>query len=402
MLPHLRARHSLSSDSESALGIVCRVLLWFSLAALLPVVTQVEAQRAQAPQVDPVVAQTPSGGAVPAMHALAANPSTSTEQPEGEPNPAVAVEPAWVITRDSAGNVDQRIKVESDFAVGDHLRLGVMLGQGFVYNTLPNSSGDTETMRDAGLTSHWHPNEVLKLEGMFGVSQLGATVGAGEQPVRQALIPIANLQVHLTPPGGIVKVDLGFKRFIFDLSPQLVANRAERNDFVVHPQITLPSGWRLRALAEMGPVTSTGESNARYNSEFSVGHKLGKASELYSTYATLHFAQPSVAGYFSPDLVQNMAGGWTTDLDRKALSLSLDFGAGAGHARNHGDNFGPWGLSLQAQSYLTWTVHAGREVRASYEFYYDQSNPGVAASPASPSGAWHMSVLTFSFRWATQ
>lgn len=89
--------------------------------------------------------------------------------------------------------------------------------------------------------------------------------------------------------------------------------------------------------------------------------------------------------------------GWTTDLDRKSLSLSLDFGAGAGHARAHGSNFGPWGLSLEAQSYLTWSLHSGRELRASYEFYYDQSNPAVAESP---SGAWHMSVLTVSFRWA--
>jgi len=276
-----------------------------------------------------------------------------------------------------------------------------MLGQGFVYNTLPGSSGETEEMRDAGVTSHWHPNDALKFDGMVGVSQLGATVSAGE-PVRRALIPIANLQSHITPPGGILKLDLGFKRFIFDLSPQLVANRAVRNDFVLHPQISLSSGWRLRALAEMGPVTSTGESNARYNSEFTVGHKLGKASELYSTYSMLHYAQPSDAGYFSPDLVQNMAGGWTTDLDRKSLSLSLDCGAGAGHARNHGDNFGPWGLSLQAQSYVTWTIHEGRELRASYEFYYDQSNPGVAASPTSPPGAWHMSVVTISFRWATR
>ena len=178
-----------------------------------------------------------------------------------------------------------------------------------------------------------------------------------------------------------------------------MANRAVRNDFIVHPQISLPSGWRLRELAEIGPVTSTGQSNNRFNSELTVGHKLGKSSELYSTYTTLHYAQPTDAGYFSPDLVQNMEGGWSTDLDRKSLSLSLDCGAGSGHAKNHGESFGPWGLSMHAASFLTWTSNSGQELRASYEFYYDQSNPGVAQS--SP-GAWHMTVLTVSFRWGKQ
>lgn len=368
------------------------MLPWFFLAASLPVFAQ---------QMDSMPRPTSLDGAVPAIYPPPANPSPPAEEPEEEPNPAAAVEPAWVTTRDSLGNVRQRIKMESDFALGDRVRLGLLFGQGFLYNTLPNSSGKTEEIRDVGITGQWHPNEVVKFEGMAGVSQAGATVDASEQPVRQAVIPITDVQAHLTSPGKIVKVDLGFKRFIFDLSPQLVANRAVRNDFVVHPEISLSSGWRLRALAEMGPVTSAGESNARYNSEFTVGRKLGKASELYSTYSMLHYAQPSDAGYFSPDLVQNIQGGWSTDVDRKAFSLSLDFGLGAGHAKEHADTFGPWGLSLGAQSYLTWTVGGGREVRASYEFYYDQSNPAVESSSSS-SGAWHMSVLTLSFRWATR
>jgi hypothetical protein len=309
------------------------------------------------------------------------------------------VESTSVTTSDSLGNVRQRAKVESDFAVGDSARLGLLFGQGFIYNVLSKSNSNTEKIRDVGVTGQWHPNDIVKFDGMFGVSQAGATVAPDGQTVGQATIPITKVEVHLMPPGEIVKIDLGFKRFIFDLSPQLVANRAVRNDLVLHPQINLPSGWRLRALAEIGPVTMAGDSNARYNSEFTVGHKLGKESELYSTYSVLHYANASNAGYFSPDLVQNMEGGWSTDIDRKALSLSLDFGFGAGHARGHGDTFGPWGLSAHSESDLTWTVRHGREVHTSYEFYYDQSNPGVETSS---SAAWHMSVLTLSFRWALQ
>ena len=42
----------------------------------------------------------------------------------------------------------------------------------------------------------------------------------------------------------------------------------------------------------MGPMTRAGESNVRYNAEFTAGHKLGKKSELSSTYGT--FTPPSL------------------------------------------------------------------------------------------------------------
>jgi hypothetical protein len=389
MSRRIRASCPLRSISESVLRTVWCVLLWFSLVASLP---------AHAQQVDSPP-QSSSENAVPETHPPDANPSPPTEETGKEPNPTAAAEPAWVTTWDSLGNVRQGIKVQSDFAIGDSARLGLLFGAGFINNTQPQSTVSTAGIRDAEITGQWHPSEVVKFEGMFGVSQASTPVDGSEQTARQT-IPTTKVLASLTPPGEIIKVDLGFERSFYDLSPQLVANRVIRNQFVVHPAITLPAGWRLRALAEMGPMTSAGESNARYNSEFTIARKLGTKSELYSTYGMLHFANASNAGYFSPDMVENMEGGWTTDIDRKTLSLSLDFAAGAGHAREHGVNsFGPWGLSLGAQSYLTWTVREGSEVRASYEFYYDKSNPAVESSS---SAGWHMSVLTLSFHWAKQ
>ena len=217
--------------------------------------------------------------------------------------------------------------------------------------------------------------------------------------VPQAIIPITNVDATLTSACDVLKLDLGFKRFIFDWSPQLVANRVIRNDFVIHPQISLPSGWRFRELAEIGPVTSPGESNYRYNSEFTVAHKLAQHSELYLTFSSLHYAQASNAGYFPPDLAQNLEGGWSTDLDRNALSLSLDFSLGAGHSREHGSTFGPWGVSGHAETDLTWQVRSSGELHASFEYDYDQSTPALESPQAGP---WHMTVLTVAFRWAKQ
>ena len=373
------------------------VLLWFSVAASVSISLFGQ-------QVNAVPAQANSGEATPGNHLGLVGVSAPEDQSEAETNPAVTLQPAWVITTDSDGNLRQRIKLESDFAVGEHARLGLLFGEGLISNVHSESSVRNQNIRNLGFTAQWHPSDVLKIDSMVGVSQLGATLDTNGDSVGQALIPIGKLQVHFTPTSGIAKVNLGFERSIFDLSPEMVANRAVRNQFVLHPELSLRNGWRLRALAEIGPVTSVGESNDRYNSEFTVGHKLGKASELYSTYGMLHYAQSTNAGYFSPDLAQNIEGGWSTDLDAKAFSLSLDLGLGASHAREHGASFGPWGVSAHAGSFLTWTIRDRRELSASYEYYYDQSNPAVEVNPAtvSPSGAWHMSVVTVSFRWATR
>lgn len=96
------------------------------------------------------------------------------------------------------------------------------------------------------------------------------------------LIPVTYVHAAYTSAEESVRVNLGFRRAIFDLSPQLVATRIERNDLVIHPQVGLPLGWRFRELAEIGPVTSAVGSNYRYNSEFTVARALGKNSELYS------------------------------------------------------------------------------------------------------------------------
>jgi hypothetical protein len=304
-----------------------------------------------------------------------------------------------MFSSDSDGNIRQLIRVGDDYAIGDRARLGVLFGQEFIYNVASHSSSGAEKVSDAGVIGEWHPNEVVKFEGMLGVSQTGVTTvdtGDGDETVPAATVPTSNLQATFTPFGDAFRLDLGFKRAIFDLSPQLVANRVVRNDFILHPQLGLSSGWRFRELAEIGPVSMPGESNYRLNSESTVARQLAKNSELYTTLSMLHYRKASDAGYFSPDLAQSLEGGWSTDLDRKAFSLSLDFGLGASREREHGSTFGPWGIAGHSETDLTWRTGHGRELRASYEYYYDQSTPAVE-SPGD--GPWHMMILKVSFRW---
>jgi hypothetical protein len=363
-------------------GIVLRLLACFFVAASLPVGAQ----------------QAVSGGVTPSSNGGGPNSSTSsTTESENQPNPAVALKPEWVFSSDSSGNIRQFIQLGNDFAIGDHARLGVLYGQRFVYNVGSESGPVTEQeIRDAGVIGEWHPNERVKLEGMFGVSETGATVDMEGQTVPTAIIPISRVKATFTPTGDAFRLDLGFKRAIFDLSPDLVANRVVLNDFILHPQLGLDSGWRFRELAEIGPVTMPGESNFHFNSESTVARQLGKNSEVYTTLSLLHYAVASDAGYFSPDLAQNIEGGWSTDLDRKAFSISLDFGLGSSREREHGDAFGPWGISGHAETDLTWRAGHGRELRASWEYYYDQSTPAIELPHPEP---WHMLILKVSFRW---
>ncbi len=366
-------------------------LLWFSVAASVSLPL-----RAQQANTGPY----PAGSGAPVLkNQLNVVSSDTPREDASQENPTIALQPTWVMTTDSAGDVRHNIKLQTDFAIGDHGRAGLLLSEGLISNAQSSPTIPGEQIRSLGITGQWLPSDKLKFEGMLGVSQVGASVDSEGQCIGTALFPVTNLQVHLTP-SKIAKLDLGFERSVFDLSPLIVSNHVIRNQFVVHPELKLRDGWRVRALAEMGPMTSVGESNARYDSEFTVGHKLGKASELYSTYSMLHYARPTTAGYFSPDLVQDIEGGWSTDLDRNAFSFSFDLALGAGHAKEHGEEtFGPWGLSGHTGAYLTWTVRDGLEVNASYEYEYDQSSPPVQPSTAA---AWHMNIVTLSLRWGTQ
>jgi hypothetical protein len=366
-------------------------LLWFSVAASvsLPLL-------AQPANAGPYLSC--SGGPV-LKNQLNVVSSDTPQEDASQVNPTLALQPTWITTTDSVGDERQNIKLQTDFAISDHGRAGLLISEGLISNAQSSPAIPSEQIRSMGITGQWLPSNKLKLEGMFGVSQVSTSIDADGQPVNQALIPVTNLQLHLTP-SKIVKLDLGFERSVFDLSPLIVYNRVIRNQFVVRPDLKLRDGWRFRALAEMGPMTSAGESNARYNSEFTVGHKLGKASELYSTYSMSHNARSTTAGYFSPDMVQDMEGGWSTDLDRNAFSFSFDLALGASHAKEHGEEaFGPWGLSGHTGTYLTWAVRDGLEVNASYEYEYDQSSPPVQPSTAAP---WHMNIVTLSLRWSMQ
>jgi hypothetical protein len=383
MLSRILRRDALLYIVEPRLG-----RLWPTLLLILASSSPVH------PQVGPVASPKLGDNSVSQVQPPSESATTSSEDSD-DTNPAVAVEPAWVTSWDSEGNRRQRIKLGTDFAVGDQVRLGVGFAEGFIYNTLPKSSGLSETIRDVGVTGRWQPSDAVKVDGMVGVSQTGSSTASDGQQFQGFATPITNVLAHLTPGHGF-KIDLGFNRYIFDLSPELVANRVVNNEFVVHPEIKMSSGWRIRELAQLGPMTSPGESNNRYNSEFTVGRKLGKESELYSTCSILHYAKPSDAGYNPPDLAENLEGGWSTDLDSGPVSLSLELGAGAGHAKQHGESYGAWGPSGHADADLTWTIRSGRELHAVFEYSYDKSNPAVQSSS---SAAWQMAVLTLSFRW---
>jgi hypothetical protein len=322
------------------------------------------------------------------------NSNSSSAEQSPAPDPAITFAPKWIMSSDSLGNVRQQIKIENDYAVGNRLLLGLLYAQSFIYDG--QAGGTTENFRDAGIVGQWRPNDRVKLNGMAGFSQLGATVDSEGQSIAGTFLPIADLHAAYTSAGESVKLDLGFKRSLFDLSPELVANRVVRNDFVIHPQIGLESGWRFRELAEIGPVTSTEGGNYRYNSEFTVARQLAKNSELYSTFTALHYAQASAIGYFSPEMVHDLEAGWSTDIDRRAFAFSFDGGLGAGHAKEYGASFGSWGLSAHTQTDVTWKIRAGRDLHATYEFYYDRSAPPVESTTNAP---WHMSILTIAFHW---
>ena len=84
-------------------------------------------------------------------------------------------------------------------------------------------------------------------------------------------------------------------------------------------------------------------------------------------------------------------------MERKRFSTSLDFAIGAGHSREHEQNFGLLGLSVRVESDLTWKFTNVRQLVGSYEYDYNQFNPAVQDSS---SKAWSMMAVKMSFQWA--
>lgn len=313
----------------------------------------------------------------------------------GRPSPTWT--PSAMISRDSDGNVRERVQMETEAGFGDHVRVGVQLGQRWIGSAYPQFGIRTEKVRDVAGTFQWKPNLVLHLTAQGGMTQALETFWEDGDINPEARIPVGRFQARITPPGGWLLLDLRFNRSLFDLSPLLVANRVIRNEVVARPEFTLPAGWRLRGLLETGPMTSGSERNLRYATESTLGHMLGSKSEIYGTYSTLRFQKPSEVGYYAPNLVQTIEAAWRTDIDRTDFSISLDFGIGRGRARDHGDSFGPWGQSLRAETYASFLVSEGRELRFSAEFYSNQFNPALAASPA-----WKYTSVSAAFlvsRW---
>lgn len=341
--------------------------LWLCLAGPVGV---------QAQQANSLPLQTSWNGVVSPIRAVGLNAPTRAGELD---NSFTGLKPAWIITRELGSGADRRTQAQRDLAVADSFRLRLLISRSLHYNEQPESIGGTEEIRNARVASQWHPSDVLKFDGVFGFTQVGAAFGGGGQLVRLAVMPITQMQAHFTPRGDAVKVDFGFNRCLYDLRPRLAATPVLRNDFAIRPEIHLPSGWNVSGRAETAQAASAAGSYAHYDSEITVAHELGKSSELHSTFGSLRNVQPDSTASFPPAVVpnnvQNLAGGWTTDLSRQAFKLSLDFGAGVGHERNHGENFRPWGLSLEADSDLTWKFRSGHEMRASYEFYYDPSEP---------------------------
>jgi hypothetical protein len=306
---------------------------------------------------------------------------------------AVRLEPGALVTSDSEGNVRRQLQVSTDFLVGPTFHLGASASHRRIWN---RSSGPStsSSIRDLLVSSGWRMSRPIDVSGEAGIAEARASGDGGDAitPARSTLV--GKVLIRLVPVANAGKIDVQVNRAIYDLSPLLVSKRVIRNALAAQPDFAFESGWRLRGSAELGSMTTAGERNGRRYTAYTVGHRIAHSSEAYSTYSELRFSRPSQAGYYSPDLVQALEGGWKTDVETTAFWLSMDVGIGAGRARDHGSRLGPWGRSLHAGFWSGWTFAARRELRVALDYYSNQFNPPVTASPA-----WRMTSASLSFVW---
>lgn len=303
---------------------------------------------------------------------------------------ATAAEPSYSFSRDSDGDVRQRIQLGGDATIRNDLRLGMTIARESVAD-----NDFQEQFSEFGVLARWRPKAAVNVSATAGAIRAQATSDRDGVSIWEAVIPVAGLRARVVSPGGLAQLDAQFSRNLVDATPLLVANRVVRNEIQMRPELSIAPRVHLRAVGALGAIDGTGDQNSRYLLGFGGGLNLGEGAELTANYSQLHYDHSTQAGYFAPDLVQTMEAGWRMEVDRNLMSLSLDCGAGAGRVRKHMAEYGPWGPSLRANSLLSFGFGHGRELRFEMELYNTQLSPRLA-----PASAWRYASATVGLRWA--
>ena len=307
------------------------------------------------------------------QHAAALAPQAEEVQQRlarGRLRAAPTLEPVGGYARDSDGNRTWKYGLNGDVA----LRGGWRFGGRVVRSAIGDGSG--EATLDEGLVRlEGRPRMAWRVDLSGGPTRLATPdtdpwlTGVGDARIRWRRQATA--------------VEIRAQRVALGTTPQLVANRAMRNEAKLG--IELPAGpLRLRAAGRAGLIEALGEdANRRLLGDAALVLPLGWRGEISAQYHRLGYEQASTAGYFAPERVETIEGGsyWELGGDG-AVSFSVDLGAGGQRVAEQGAEVGPWKLALRGWALLAVDLSRTIQWRTEAEAYSAPFAPvGVATAP---------------------
>ena len=307
------------------------------------------------------------------QHAAALAPQAEEVQQRlarGRLRAAPTLEPVGGYARDSDGNRTWKYGLNGDVA----LRGGWRFGGRVVRSAIGDGSGDA-TLDEGLVRLEGRPRMAWRVDLSGGPTRLATPdtdpwlTGVGDARIRWRRQATA--------------VEIRAQRVALGTTPQLVANRAMRNEAKLG--IELPAGpLRLRAAGRAGLIEALGEdANRRLLGDAALVLPLGWRGEISAQYHQLGYEQASTAGYFAPERVETIEGGsyWELGGDG-AVSFSVDLGAGGQRVAEQGAEVGPWKLALRGWALLAVDLSRTIQWRTEAEAYSAPFAPvGVATAP---------------------
>jgi len=292
---------------------------------------------------------------------------------------APTLEPVGGYARDSDGNGTWTYGLNGDVA----LRGGWRVGGRVIRSAIGDGSGDA-TLDQGLLRLEGRPRMAWRVDLSGGPARLAA-------PGTDAwLTGVADLRIRWHRQATAVEIRA--QRLALGTTPQLVANRAMRNEAKL--SVELPAGpLRLRAAGRAGLIEALGEDpNRRLQGDAALVLPLGWRGEISAQYHRLGYAQASTAGYFAPERVETIEAGsyWELGGDG-AVSFSVDLGAGGQRVADQGAEVGPWRLALRGWALLAVDLSRTIQWRTEAEAY---SAPFAPVGVATASDWRYGSVTT--------
>ena len=165
-------------------------------------------------------------------------------------------------------------------------------------------------------------------------------------------------------------VEIRVRRLALGTSPQLVANRAMRDE--ARLGVELPVGpLRLRATANAALIEALGEDvNRRLQGDAALVLPLGWRGEISAQYHRIGYERASMVGYFAPARAETIEGGTYWELGGDgAVSFSIDLGAGEQRVEEQGAAIGPWKAALRGWARLAVDLSRTIQWRTEAEAY---------------------------------